>query len=143
MPDRPLISHIGIAVNDLEAAVSRYEQLLGCKPAHIMEVADQKVRVAMFSPSDNNSLAAGSRIELLAGTNPESPVSRFIEKRGEGLHHTCIFVDNIESMLTQLAAAGFELIDKTPRIGADGHRIAFVHPESAHGVLLELEEWSD
>jgi len=139
LADRPLISHIGVAVADLEAAISTYEVLLGCKPTIVTEVPDQKVKIAMFSPSGADSSTDG-RIELLVGTDQDSPISRFVDKRGQGLHHTCIYVDDIETTLSRLRAAGIRLIDQTPRIGVEGNKIAFVHPEGAHGVLIELEE---
>ena len=137
----PLISHVGIAVADLEKAIATYTQLTGSAPAPTVEVADQRVKVAMFAaPSD--SVHPGGRIELVAATSPESPIARFIAKRGEGLHHICIYVENIEARLASLKAAGVKLIDESPRIGADGEKIAFVHPISTGGVLLELQERS-
>ena len=139
LDDRQLISHIGIAVDDLEAAIASYELLLGCKPILVTEVKDQKVKIAMFSPSATDS-STGGRIELLAGTDQDSPISRFIDKRGQGLHHTCIYVDDIEATLARLLAAGIRLIDQTPRIGVEGNKIAFVHPKGTNGVLIELEE---
>lgn len=131
---------MGIAVADLESAISFYELLLGTRPAFVTDVPDQKVKVAMFAPGGGNDQAAGGRIELLAGTDPDSPVSRFIDKRGEGLHHLCVYVDDIDSALVALEKDGVRLIDREPRVGAEGHRIAFVHPASTHGVLIELEE---
>jgi methylmalonyl-CoA/ethylmalonyl-CoA epimerase len=133
-----LISHIGIAVADLDIAIERYRQLLGQEPRGISEVTNQKVRVAMFAPSGSEN--AGGRIELVAGSSPDSPVTKFVRKRGEGLHHICIYVDDLESTLGLLKVAGVRLIDEVPRIGAEGGKIAFVHPESCHGVLIELEE---
>jgi len=135
----PFISHIGIAVADLDAAVSRWEKLLGCPPSLVTEVADQSVRVAMFAPPGARD-GACRRIELIAATAPDSPVGRFVEKRGEGLHHLCLYVDDIESKLSELKAAGVPLIDETPRVGAEGRRVAFVHPRGTHGVLIEYEE---
>jgi methylmalonyl-CoA epimerase len=82
----------------------------------------------------------GGRIELLQATSPDSPIARHIDKRGEGLHHLCIYVNDIERKLAELKAVGFELIDESPRVGAEGNRIAFVHPRDASGVLIELEE---
>lgn len=131
-----LISHIGIAVADLEKSIPVYELLTGNKVGAITEVADQKVRVAIFGGHGN------ARIELVAPTSPDSPIARFIEKRGEGIHHICIYVENLDQRLAELKAAGVRLIDEKPRIGADGTRIAFVHPSGAGGVLLELEERS-
>jgi len=130
----PMVSHIGIAVADLESAIERYRLLTGCDP-ELHEVPDQQVRVAMFAVGPN-----GTRIELVAATAPDSPVARFIEKRGEGLHHICLYTDDLESKLADLTSAGVRLIDTKPRIGADGTRIAFVHPSGSNGVLIELEE---
>lgn len=129
-----LISHIGIAVADLEKSIPIYELLTDSKAGAITEVANQKVRVAMFGGHGN------ARIELVSPTAPDSPIAKFIQKRGEGLHHVCIYVKNLDEHLRQLKSAGVRLIDETPRIGADGTRIAFVHPSSTGGVLLELEE---
>jgi methylmalonyl-CoA epimerase len=134
-----IISHVGIAVSDLEEAARRYELMLGVPPSLISEVADQKVRVAMFAPSDTGE-HGGGRVELLAATSPDSPIARFIDKRGEGLHHICIYVDDIDQRLEQFKSNGVRLIDETPRIGAEGARIAFVHPQGSNGVLIELEE---
>jgi methylmalonyl-CoA/ethylmalonyl-CoA epimerase len=136
VPDS-LISHLGIAVKDLESSIQLWSILLGHSPIIVTEVPDQKVRVAIF-PSATK--AAGGRIELVGPTSPDSPISRFLSSHGEGLHHVCVFVDDLESRLRELKSAGVRLIDETPRIGAEGHRIAFVHPIGANGVLLELEE---
>lgn len=134
-----LISHVGIAVKDLEAAMKKYRLLVGHDANEIEEVADQKVKVAMFAAAVD-AHEAGGRVELLQGTSDDSPISKFIEKRGEGLHHICIYVDDIEQKLEELKAAGVRLIDETPRIGAGGCRVAFVHPVGGNGVLIELEE---
>ncbi|MFH1687559.1 MAG: methylmalonyl-CoA epimerase [bacterium] len=131
-----LVSHIGVAVADLDQAIARYRLITGSEPV-VHDVPDQKVRVAMFSRGDN---ANGSRIELVAATEESSPIARYLAKHGEGLHHICIYVADLEAKLTELEDAGMQLIDRRPRIGADGHRIAFVHPAGANGVLLELEE---
>jgi methylmalonyl-CoA epimerase len=125
------IDHIGIAVKSLTEALKVYEQAMGLKVSGLDQVDEQGVRVAMLSLGD-------SRIELLEPTGPESPVEKFMAKRGEGIHHIAITVDNIESALEQLKAAGIRLIDHTPRRGAHNTRIAFIHPSSTHGVLLEL-----
>jgi methylmalonyl-CoA/ethylmalonyl-CoA epimerase len=136
---RSLISHIGIAVADLDAAVKTYKTLLGVAPSSAHEVADQKVKVAFFDSVSDETIPGG-RIELLQATSDDSPIARFISRRGEGLHHICFYVDDLDSKLAELKAAGKRLIDETPRLGAEGHRIAFVHPEDSHGVLIELEE---
>jgi methylmalonyl-CoA/ethylmalonyl-CoA epimerase len=131
------ISHIGIAVADLNEAIQRYRLLTGDSNPKIETVPDQKVKVAIFSGGDKST---AGRIELVAATSPDSPIARFVDKRGEGLHHVCIYVDNLDTRLAELKAAGVRLIDELPRIGAEGGRIAFVHPSAGNGVLIELEE---
>ncbi len=131
------ISHIGVAVADLDEAIERYRKLTGDSSPKIETIADQKVKVAIFSGDD---VSVGGRIELVAATSPDSPVARFIERRGEGLHHVCIYVDDLDARLAELKAAGIRLIDEMPRTGAEGGRIAFVHPSAGNGVLIELEE---
>lgn len=135
-----VISHVGIAVADLEKSIALFETLTGSKVKDIEEVPSQKVRVGFFSTGGDDNGCAGGNIELLCGTSEDSPVSRFIAKKGEGLHHLCIYVEDIEKQLARLKEAGVRLIDETPRIGAEGHKIAFVHPAGANGVLIELEE---
>lgn len=126
------IDHVGIAVKSLEEAKKLYEAL-GLTVTDVEEVAEQKVRVA-FLPVE------GSEIELLETTDPEGPIGKFIEKRGEGIQHIALRVDNIEAALEELKSRGFQLIDQKPRYGAGGARIAFLHPKSTNGVLLELSE---
>lgn len=133
-----LISHIGIAVADLDEAAERYRLITNSDPV-FYEVPDQKVRVAMFSRGTD---ADGARIELVAATDKSSPIARYLARHGEGLHHICIYVADLDQKLAELSDSGMKLIDKKPRIGADGNRIAFVHPSGANGVLLELEEKS-
>jgi len=135
----PLISHVGIAVKNLDAAVERYRLLLATEPSAVVEVPDQKVRVAIFSAPG----FPGGRVELLEAISHDSPIARYLGRRGEGLHHLCVYVDDIVKKLAELKAAGVRLIDETPRIGAEGTRIAFVHPAGAGGVLIELEERHD
>jgi methylmalonyl-CoA epimerase len=127
------IDHIGIAVSNMQESLSFWETSLGIEPHGIEEVAEQKLRTA-FLPVN------GTEIELLEPTSADSSVARFIEKHGEGLHHIAIRVDDIEAALAELKAKGIQLIDETPRNGAGGARIAFVHPKATHGVLLELCE---
>lgn len=127
------VDHIGIAVQDLGPAIDFYHGALGLGEAEIEDVPEQQVRVAILH-------AGETRIELLQSTSPDGPVGRFLEKRGEGIHHICFRVDNIEQALEHLRQAGARLIDERPRIGAGGRRIAFVNPRSAHGVLIELAE---
>ncbi|WP_054840430.1 methylmalonyl-CoA epimerase [Thermococcus sp. JCM 11816] len=125
------IDHVGIAVKNLEEAIKVWEGL-GLKVDEIEEVPDQKVRTAIIH------VGGESRIELLEATSEDSPIAKFIEKRGEGIHHIALGVDNIEEHLEKLKEAGYRLIDEKPRIGAGGAKIAFVHPKSVTGVLLEL-----
>jgi methylmalonyl-CoA epimerase len=127
------IDHIGIAVKSLAEAVKIYENALGLTVTGYDQVDDQGVRIAMLNIGE-------SRIELLEPTGPESPVGKFMNKRGEGIHHIAVTVDNIESALERLKNAGVRLVDNAPRRGAHETRIAFVHPSSTHGVLLELVE---
>ena len=122
--------------------MKRYALLVGREADAVREVPDQKVKVAFFSGAGPGAAVPGGRLELVAPTSPESPLSRFLEKHGEGLHHVCIHVDDIEKTLSRLQAAGVKLIDETPRLGAEGNRIAFVHPSGSGGVLVELEERS-
>ena len=130
------IAHIGIAVKDAEVALQLYEKVLGLKPSHTEIVESQKVKTVHIPIGD-------SSIELLESTSPDGVVAKFIEKHGEGIHHIAIEVPNIEEVLAQMKAAGYRLIDGTPRKGAGGSLIAFVHPRSTHGVLLELCQHSD
>ena len=130
---KTLVSHVGIAVKDLESAIKSYEILTGVQNPAIENVESEKVKVALFS-------SGSSRIELLAATSEDSPIAKFINKRGEGLHHICIYVDDIESKLSELKEAGIKVIDETHRTGAEGKKIAFVHPRNLNGVLIELEE---
>jgi methylmalonyl-CoA epimerase len=125
------ISHIGIAVGNMNDAIKLYSDVLGLKVTGIETIEEQKVKSAMIPIGE-------SRIELMESTDPEGPVGKFIAKRGEGIHHISLEVDDIDKMLAKLSKAGIELIDKKPRVGADGKKIAFVHPKSMHGVLLEL-----
>jgi|SRR5882672_11549300 len=127
------IDHIGIAVKSLADAVKVYEDAIGLKVSSYETVEDQGVKLAMIPLGD-------SRIELLEPFHADSPVEKFIAKRGEGIHHIALSVDNIEEALERFKATGARLIDTVPRRGAHNSRIAFIHPSSAHGVLLELVE---
>lgn len=134
------LSHIGIAVKDLNQAIDSYTRLLGSGPEMIEEVDDQQVKVAMFNLNESAVVKGPSRIELLQATSESSPLARSIAKRGEGLHHICLYVENLDEKLRELEQAGVKLIDTKPRQGAGGCRIAFVHPSGFNGVLLELQE---
>ena len=127
------INHIGVAVKDLNEAIKFYEENLGLEIEGIEEVKEQKVKVAFIPLGE-------SRIELLQSTDPNGPIAKFIEKKGEGIHHIAIEVERIEETLQKLKEKGVQLIDGKPRIGAHGMKIAFLHPRSTKGVLLELCE---
>ncbi len=127
------IDHIGIAVRDLEAALTVYRDCLGLTMTGVEEVAEQKVKVAFLPVGD-------SKVELLQSTDPEGPVAKFIENKGEGVQHIAFRVKNLEEKLAELKAKGVRLIDEKPRYGAGGARIAFLHPKSTGGVLVELCE---
>jgi methylmalonyl-CoA/ethylmalonyl-CoA epimerase len=127
------IEHIGIAVNNLENAIDFYERVLGLKCYKVEDVADQKVKTAFI-------MVGQTKIELLESTDPEGPIGKFIEKRGEGIHHIAFAVENLSEQLEHAAGEGVKLIDVMPRKGADNLDIAFLHPKSASGVLIEFCE---
>ncbi len=127
------IEHLGIAVKSLDEAIPFWEKKLGMKCYSIEEVQEQKVRTAFFKVGQ-------TKIELLESTDPEGPIGKFIEKKGEGVHHVAFAADGLQANLDELAANGVQLIDKTPRKGAEGLNIAFLHPKSTAGVLMELCE---
>ncbi len=127
------IDHIGIAVKSIAEAAQVYEQALGLTVAGYDQVDEQGVRLAMLKIGE-------SYIELLESIQPDSPIEKFMSRRGEGLHHIAVRVDNIEEALERVKASGARLIDSKPRRGAHNTRTAFVHPSSTHGVLLELVE---
>ena len=129
--NKPVLDHIGIAVKSLDAA--RIYEALGLAVGHVETVETQKVRTAFLSVGDAD-------LELLEPTGPDSAIAKFIEKRGEGLHHICLRVDDLESHLAALQAEGFRLINEHPVPGAHGCRVAFLHPSAGNGVLLELSE---
>ncbi|MGY5855785.1 MAG: methylmalonyl-CoA epimerase [Candidatus Thorarchaeota archaeon] len=127
------IDHIGIAVESIENSLRFYKDLLGLEYIGSEEVAEQKVRIAFLKIGE-------SKIELVEPTSDDSPIAKFLEKRGSGIHHIAIRVDNIEAALARHLEAGARLIDEKPRIGAHNMRIAFIHPKSSDGVLFELCE---
>lgn len=127
------LEHVAIAVKDLDAAVHYYVHVLGFAPPELEVVAEQKVRTAIFGHGMG-------RIELICPTDASSGVAKFLEKRGEGLHHICVEVDDLVATLAELKAKGAALIDQVPKIGAGGAQVAFVHPKGAHGVLTELRQ---
>lgn len=128
------IEHLGIAVKSLDEAIPYYENILGMKCYSIEEVADQKVKTAFFKVGQ-------TKLELLEPTSDESPIAKFIEKRGEGIHHLAFAVeDGVANALAEMEGKGVRLIDKALRKGAEGLNIAFIHPKSTHGVLTEFCE---
>jgi methylmalonyl-CoA epimerase len=126
------IDHIGIVVRDIQEALKVYEAALGLPLKEVAQVADQKVRVAFLPVGESN-------VELVQPTSDDTGIAKFLAKRGEGIHHICIEVEDIEAALAQLTIHNVPLIDEVPRQGAHG-RVAFVHPKGAHGVLIELVE---
>ncbi|MEA3447460.1 MAG: methylmalonyl-CoA epimerase [Bacteroidota bacterium] len=127
------IEHIGIAVKNLEESIAFYEDTLGLKCYGVETVEDQKVKTAFFKVGD-------TKIELLESTDPEGPIGKFIEKKGTGLHHMAFAVDDVDKSLKEAEEKGVRTIDKTPRKGAEGLEIGFLHPKSTLGVLTELCE---
>jgi methylmalonyl-CoA/ethylmalonyl-CoA epimerase len=125
------LNHVGIAVRSIDEQKAYYETQIGAEFECIEEVPSQKVRVAFFKIND-------VRIELLEPTDPSSPVAKFLEKRGEGLHHLAFTVDDIQSRIADLKESGLQMIDESPRPGAHHMQIAFIHPKSTFGVLTEL-----
>ena len=125
------IEHIGIAVKDLKVANNLYSKLLNTSPYKMEEVESENVNTSFFQVGE-------SKIELLEGTSPDSAISKFIEKRGEGVHHIAFEVDDIEKEITRLTKEGFQMIHEKPKDGADNKLIAFLHPKSSNGVLIEL-----
>jgi len=127
------IEHIGIAVKNLNESIKFYETVLGLKCYSIEEVKDQKVRTAFFKIGD-------TKIELLESTEPDGPIAKFIEKKGEGIHHIAYAVNNLKEAIKEAESKEIQLIDKEPRKGAEGLDIVFLHPKSTNGVLIELCE---
>lgn len=133
MPGIKRIDHIAIVVDDIQTALGFWQEALGLILTGVEEVAEQKSVVA-FLPTGE------SEVELVKPTTDDSGIARFLEKRGPGLHHLCFEVDGLQAILNELKAKGVRLINETPTIGAGGNRIAFIHPESTQGVLVELYE---
>jgi methylmalonyl-CoA/ethylmalonyl-CoA epimerase len=131
VPERPRIAHVGIAVADLGAALAFYRDVLGLEPHAPEDVDGARILSLAFGESE---------IELLAPLEDDSPIGRFLAKRGPGIHHLCFRVPDLDAALQACRAAGYRLIDETPRTGAGGRRIAFVHPKTTAGILLELTE---
>jgi len=131
VPDHPRIAHVGVAVPDLDAAVAFYRDVLGLRPGAPEEADGATIVSLPFGEAE---------VELLAPLRPDSPIARFLERRGPGIHHLCYRVADLDAALAACRAAGYRLIDEVPRTGASGHRIAFVHPKATAGILLELTE---
>lgn len=127
------IDHIGIAVKSIEEALRFYVEALGLRLSRIEAVEEQKVRAALLPVGE-------SRIELLEATSDDSPIARFMAKRGEGIHHICFEVEDLRAALAELKRRGVKLVDEEPRVGAEGKLVAFVHPSAAGGVLIELNQ---
>ena len=130
------IDHLGIAVNSIEEAKKLFHDILGLKFEGTETVEEQKVTTAFFPVGD-------SEVELLESTAPDGPIAKYLEKRGEGIQHIAFRVDNLNQALAELKDKGIRLIDEKPRQGAGGAKIAFLHPKSTHGVLIELSERED
>lgn len=130
------LAHVGIAVRSLDEAIARWSRSLGFRHLDTITLDSMGLRIAFLE-------AGGTEIELLEPVRPDSPVAKFLEKRGEGIHHLSFHVRDIEEALARAAAAGLELIDRTPRAGSHGTKIAFVHPKSLGGVLIEFCERRD
>jgi methylmalonyl-CoA epimerase len=126
------IDHIGIAVKDLKAATDFYRSVFGCQISEEMSVPERKLKIAFIDVS-------GVKMEFIMGTDRESVISKFIEKKGEGIHHICLEVDDAERAVSELKEKGVELVDQ-PRMGAEGKKIVFLQPKSMFGVLIELKE---
>lgn len=127
------VAHIAIAVRDLEAASKFFEQNLGLRRHAVEILEEEKVKIAFFPVGD-------SEVELVEGIGPDNPVAKFLEKRGEGIHHICLEVENLQQQLDLLASRGVPLLDRSPRDGGQGTKVAFLHPKGTHGVLIELVE---
>ena len=125
------VEHIALAVAELDTAISHYEEVWGARVEHRETVEDQGVEEAMIPVGD-------SYLQLLGATRPDSTVAKFVERRGEGLHHIAYEVDDLEAALAELKEKGVPLIDEAPRVGGRGHMVAFVHPKGNHGLLVEL-----
>ncbi len=125
------INHLGIAAPGLAEAMARLERLFGIQAEHVEEVADQKVRTAFYPIGE-------STLEYLESTDPDGPIGRFLEKRGPGIHHLAFEVDDVDAAVQELLAKGVRMVDKEPRKGAHGNRIAFIHPAETGGVLVEI-----
>ena len=132
---KAVLDHVGIAVAELDESLAFFRDALGLEVTAVEEVASQRVRAHFVS-------AGSTALEILEATADDSPIARFVNRRGPGLHHITLRVDDLTAALAELKQRGVRLIDEAPRAGAEGARVAFVHPSSAHGVLVELKEQS-
>src|SRR5215218_4464901 len=130
---KAVLDHVGIAVSDLQASLAFFKDVLGLHVESTEEVASQRVRATFLNTGQ-------STFEMLEATAPDSPIARYLEKRGPGMHHVALRVDDIEEALAHLRARGIRLIDEKPRLGAEGALVAFIHPSASHGVLVELKQ---
>ncbi len=131
MPSSPRIAHLGVAVENIEAALAFYRDVLGLHPGPVEEADGARIVSLPFGESE---------VELLEPRTPDGPIAKFLARRGPGIHHVCYRVPDLEAALAACRAAGYRLVDDTPRTGAGGHRIAFVHPKTTAGILIELTE---
>jgi methylmalonyl-CoA/ethylmalonyl-CoA epimerase len=127
------IAHIGIAVKELGASTELFQKLLGKAPDHSEDLPGHKVRTAMFTVGD-------SQLELTESIDPDSPIARYVENRGEGVHHISFVVDDLAAEVARLRKLGFQMVDEKPRAGAEGYEVVFLHPKSTNGVLIELSQ---
>jgi len=127
------IDHIGIAVKEIDVVAKFYEDILGCRVSEVMDVPDRKLKIAFTEIS-------GVKLEFLMPQDEEGVVAKFIEKRGEGIHHICFEVEDVEKATGELKHKGVELVEDKPRLGVEGKRIIFLKPKSTHGILVELKE---
>ena len=130
---KAVLDHVGIAVSDLQASLAFFRDVLGLHVEASEEIASQRVRATFLNTGQ-------STLEMLEATAPDSPIAKFVEKRGAGMHHVALRVDDIEAALAHLRSRGIRLIDEKPRPGAEGALVAFIHPSAAHGVLVELKQ---
>ena len=128
------LDHIGIAVENMDTSIKKYEQITGKEPTEKEAVAEHKVATAFFPVGE-------TRLELLKGTHPDSPISKFIEKHGEGIHHICFEVENLAHSKTEMSKTGLQFIENISEAGASGTKVAFIHPKSTGGILIELVEY--
>ena len=129
------IDHIAIVVNNIEDALSVYQDALGLPLKRMEEVTEEAVKIAFLPLPEGNA-----ELELIQPTTADSGVARFLTKRGEGIHHICVNVDNIETAMQTMAAKGLQILEETPRVGSQGQKYVFIHPKTTHGVLIELYE---